>query len=418
MSTFFHRLVLLTSTLLASSLFVACTEEPLSIDLSGDTFAVKDTLLTNIDGFTYQVPPEMGIDKHLYLGEYNGFRNPFALLKMNIYSVENPNFTWTHLLDSTITIENIDSAYFTITYDDSVFDDQARFLLYYFPDGPDSVFSEKASNYNNIQLEDLQGEMKLIEEQTIQSDSASHFLRFSLMDDLSELLDTTGQEPNHVFLLTYDSTTTSELFPFKSSESITGRPQISVYYRRQLVADTTDTTTAPFDTTYHTFIPTADVSILIPPSVAPEDTTTCCTVSRGMGLKSVIFLPELDSLNLPTEATIHKAELSFFNSDTTPDYGFYLYPLVDSVNVAEFNLMEDYEVEPTLGSFAKVAGNGLVTMEIKGFIQRYHFQDVANLGLKLESTSQNDPFEIVHLNIAGSDSLYPKPRLVIQYVAP
>jgi len=417
MSAVPHRLFLLTSIFVAS-LFIACTEEPLSADLSGDTFTVRDTLLSRISGFTYQVPPEMGIDKHLYLGEYNGFKNPFALLKMNIYSVENPNFTWTHLLDSTITISRIDSAYFTFTYDDSVFDAEVRFQLYYFPNGPDSIFSEKASNYHNIQLEDLQGELKLIEEQTIRSDSASRFLRFSLMDDLSDLLDTTGQEPNHVFLLTYDSTTTSELFPFKSSESITGKPQISVYYRRQLVADTTDTTTAPFDTTYHTFIPAADVSILIPPSIAPGDTTICCVVSRGMGLKTVLFLPELDSLSLPTEATIHKAELSFFNSDTTADYGFYLYPLVDSVNTAEFSLMNDYEVEPTLGSFAKVAENGLTTMEIKAFIQRYHFQDVGNLGMKLESTSQNDPFEIVHLNISGSDSLYPKPRLVIQYVAP
>lgn len=412
-----HRLFLLTSTFLAS-FFIACTEEPLSTDLSGDTFTVRDTLLSRINGFIYQVPPEMGIDKHLYLGIYNGYNNPFALLKMNTYSVENPNFTWAHFLDSTITIGHIDSAFFTFTYDDSVFDAEAKFHLYYFPNGPDSIFSEKASNYNNLQLDQLLPEAELIEEQTIQSDSASKFLRFSLMNDLATLLDTTGAGPNHVFLLTYDSTTTAGLFPFKSSESLTGRPQISVYYRRQLVADTTDTTTAPFDTSSHTFIPIADLSILIPPPVAEDDTTTCCTVSRGMGLKSVIFLPELDSLILPAEATIHKAELTFFNSDTTTDYGFYLYPLVDSVNTAEFSLMEDYEVEPTLGSFAKVAGNGLVTMEIKGFIQRYHFQDVANLGLKLESTSQNSPFEVVHLNFSESDSLLPKPRLTIQYVAP
>ncbi len=416
MSTFLHHLLLLTSTLLAS-LFVACTEEPLNADLSGDTFTIKDTLLANIDGFTYQVPPEMGIDKHLYLGKYNGFNNPFALLKMNIYSVENPNFTWTHLLDSTITIGNIDSAYFTFTYDDSLFNAEARFQLYYFPNGPDSIFSEKASNFNNIQLAPLIDEAELIEERSIQDDSASIFLRFSLKDKLPNLLDTTGQGPNHVFLLTYDSTTT-ELFSFKSSESLTGRPEISVYYRRQLVADTTDTTTAPFDTLFHTFVPMADLSILIPPPVAQEDTTTCCAVSRGMGLKTIIFLPELDSLDLPGEATIHKAELTFFNRDTITDYGFYLYPLLDSVDLAQFSLTDDYDVEPTLGSFAKVTENGLVTMEIKGFIQRYLFQDVGNLGLKLESTSQNDPFEIVHLSLSESDSLFPEPRLVIQYVAP
>ena len=136
-------------------IFSSCLENTVSTDLNYQGM-IHDTLsVSSITGFHYQTPPELGNSTLLYLGtDSSGFKNPFAIFKVQNNSVTTPQ-TFSSLSDSTI---EIDSAKFILTFNSDTVETGMIFDLYYFPNTIDSVFSESKSNYLNIDEIDLSSE--------------------------------------------------------------------------------------------------------------------------------------------------------------------------------------------------------------------------------------------------------------------
>ena len=136
-------------------IFSSCLENTVSTDLNNQGM-IHDTLsVSSITGFHYQTPPELGNSTLLYLGtDSSGFKNPFAIFKVQNNSVTTPQ-TFSSLSDSTI---KIDSAKFILTFNSDTVETGMIFDLYYFPNTIDSVFSESKSNYLNIDEIDLTSE--------------------------------------------------------------------------------------------------------------------------------------------------------------------------------------------------------------------------------------------------------------------
>ena len=139
-----------------------------------------------------------------------------------------------------------------------------------------------------------------------------------------------------------------------------------------------------------------------------------------MAYKAVLRIPNLDSILLPRQATITQAELSFFYNNDTSQSNFYLQlePIIDSVSTAELEglLLDDpLTTEPSLIA-VNLSSSGKISLDIREYIQLYHFGYIQNQGLKMEVANTVSPFNTYSFFIENLDSLAPK--LIIHYVAP
>ena len=210
----------------------------------------------------------------------------------------------------------------------------------------------------------------------------------------------------------------TEVIAFKSSESgFTFAPQIKIFSDDTAFVDSTGDSVVT--TISHTFISTDDLSIIIPPDII-YDNPNNLYLGRGMAYKAVLKIPNLDSIILPQQATITKAELSFFYNYDTSQSNFYLQlePIIDSVSIAELEglLLDDpIKTEPSLIAI-NLSSNGKISLDIREYVQLYHFGYIQNQGLKMEVTNTVSPFNTYSLFVDNLDSLAPK--LFIHYVAP
>ena len=402
-------------------IIMSCIEDTITVDLIDDGMYHDTLYVRGITGVTYQTPPQLGNSTLLYFGtDSNGFRNPFALFRISSTSITTPVETFASLNDSTI---KIDSAKFILTFNEDSISTGMIFDLFYFEEGGDSIFSESESNYLNITEDDLNSKylsssrLSQREPDTLETTSFPT-LSFNVEEILDSFSDTSSENRNLTIMIK-PKLELAGVFSFKSSENgFTYAPQMQVFTHDTAYVDSTGDSVV-VDTIMHTFISTNDLSIIIPPNIIDENPDNI-SLGRGMTYKAIIQIPDLDSILIPQQAIITKAELSFFYANDTSQSNFYLqiHPITDSVSIAELQgslLNDPLTTEPSLIA-VNLSNNGRITLNIREYLQLHHFGYIQNHGLKMEVANNVSPFNTYSFFISNLDSL--GPNLTIHYVAP
>ena len=196
-------------------------------------------------------------------------------------------------------------------------------------------------------------------------------------------------------------------------------PKLEVYFRMFTYPDSADTSqNVSIDTLSRTFYVTQDLSIMIPPAVTDQD-TSFITIGRGKGLRSLIKMHFLDTLQLPKQTSFDKAELTFHivPDSNISSFSIWAAALTDTVSLTGFETYDkdEFSVDGSMYTSGSVLNNKVV-FNIKNFLQNQYFENIENLGLKLYANINNNLQTDVHFYSSDHDSLYPK--LFIQYVAP
>lgn len=407
---------------LVCAIYTGCMEEPLHADLSEAELELEVRELFDIEGITYQVPPTIGSKTKLHLGTDEDYTYKVLLFKTSFISYESSFWTLSSFLDTTL---KIDSAFFTVGIAKDTLETPVTFSLYYFPHNAlDSIFNESESHYLNFtDTEIAAGEFVSTtteESYAVDTTTTKYRVRFAVED----LFDSTFVDTslNYSLMLTlYD--TNDSLHTFYSREydySNALSPKLEVYFRQFTYPDSADTAQIDtlIDTLFISFLTTQDLSIVVPPELTEQD-TSYITIGRGKGLRSLIKMDFLDTLQLPKQTSFDKAELTLHivPDSNISSFSIWAVALKDTVDLSSFVSLDkdDYSVHSSLFSSGSVLNNKVV-FNIKDFLQSQYFENVGNLGLKLYANINNNLQTEVHFYSADHDSLYPK--LFIQYVAP
>jgi len=383
-----------------------CEHNPIPYDLTDPELNLDTLTISAITGGTYLSPPTMGTTDALYFGESNSGKNLFSLIKF-ASKTGSGNVNNYSLIDTSATI---DSLSFLFTATDDTLLTNSEFELYYFPDGGDSVFSETESNYLNITESDVQsaellGRTVFTQEMPDSTEDVYPALTFRIKDfeDLIDFFADTTNTQNRTFMLkNVDSI--DEIVAIRSSEA-TNYPIMNVYFR-------TDS-----DTVHSIFSATDDVTIVEPRAVTDIDKNNL-TISRAAGLKSLL---QFDLSGLPIDSTlmvIKSAELiiNTITENMLDDYVINAAVLADSLNISNYWEInkDEYAIEQNILMKGTISKNQL-KMEIRSYLQGINTETYNNFGLKLFSSTTENPFETANFLV---DNNVPEnnPILKIVYV--
>jgi hypothetical protein len=386
-----------------------CSDNEIPFEVP-QTYLNLDTLRINdIKTMTYQTPPSMGNTPSLYFGSENGYNNLFSLVQIAPIASAGEIINIAALLDPDFTI---DSLVFSITYDSDSIDTSTEFDIFYFPDHPDSIFSE-LSHYKNINEDNVDGAEWLstaIMTQTVPESTETIFpeLRFSIPldnDFLNFFSDTTDGSRNRTIMIK-EREEIERIISFKSRESLV-TPNLETYYHDD-------------DNNYSsTFLALRDITILEPASLTEED-TAFVTINRAKGLKSIIQISLDSTLVNSKQILIMSADLNLFLNDrNTEYYKISSSPLLDTVEVRKFWIEEVDEIN--------VDGNvllndtlqaDLMKSQLRPYLQALNDQLLDNLGLKLYSNINSDPFRSVHFYHHSTIMDSMNPYINVLYVSP
>jgi len=296
--------------------------------------------------------------------------------------------------------------------------------MYYFPFIElDSIFSETKSHYLNFTDTEIDmGEfVSNAVEESVEVDTVTTIYRIRFPAE--NLFDSTFADTslNYTLMLKLNNPN-EELFAFYSREydySNDLTAKLEVHFRQFIYPDSADTSQDfSIDTLFKSFLTIQDLSIMVPPALTQED-TSYITIGRGKGLRSLIKLDFLDTLQLPKQTTFDKVQLTLHIVPDTniSSFSIWAVALKDTFELSSFESLEedDYSVHGSLFSSGSVL-NGKVVFNIKSFLQNQYFENIDNLGLKLYANINNNLQTEVHFYSSNHDSLFPK--LFIQYVAP
>jgi len=402
-------------------LFFSCSEEPIPYDLSETPLYLDSlTLYNKVSGFTYQVPPEMwNLDK-LYLGDDRGFKNEFILLQISSLSMSDGT-PLSSLLADTVTI---DSAFLILTFtEDSIPESNPEFQLSFFTN-VDSIFDEYDSNYNNFSIDNYVSEQigddtYLSQAEPDSDEVITPSLIFDVTNSREIIADTASSRSFFIKLVDdyYES-----LLAFNSRETNTG-PRLSVYYRKFIPSESDDKDTL---TLGNIFYAVKDVSIVEPPDSI--DYANDLYVGRAYGLKSILNI-NLDTLQSLPAQTVFRSE-SYLNLpyDTTliaDKITVEAYLLADTVDPLGSQIYDEdpysihLDYDYLLGTTSWNQDEGLFSINIQPLLQYVHFGELENLGIKLYSDRNNDPFKTVNFsNFNSENDSINNPYISIQYVEP
>lgn len=386
-----------------------CSDEAIPFEVP-DTYLNLDTLRINdIKTMTYQTPPSMGNTPSLYFGSENGFRNLFSLIQISTIASVGEIINIAALLSSDFTFDSLE---FSITYDSDTLNSTAEFDIFYFPDHPDSIFSE-LSHYKNINENDVAGAEWLntavltqVEPESTETNYPE--LKFTIPldnDFLSFIGDTTDGGRNRTLMIK-ERDEIGRIIGFKSRESLV-TPKFVTYYKDE-------------ENNYSsTFLASRDITILEPAALTEQD-TTYVTISRAKGLKSIIQISVDSTLINSEQILIMSADLSLFLKDQNSEYyKISSSPLSDTVDVRKFWI----EAEDKITVDANVLLNDTLQADqmksqLRPYLQALNDQLLNNLGLKLYSNINSDPFRSVHFyhHSTLSDSM--NPFIKVLYVSP
>ena len=419
------RLLIATYILL---LINSCTRDPIITSINNADMIIVDTVLYNIDSFTYQIPPDVGTLPNLYFGSDSGYNCRFTLV--NISSRANDNSTtFQSLIDTTVV--GIDSVFFIMTSPDtSLTDDAGTYHLIVYPDADlDSVFSEGSSNYLNIDTSTIVGSFGTPLVTTmmtkIEDTVATHpFIKFDLTDFkdiiIPQFADTIGGVKNRSLVIWHDENNTG-ISEFYSRNANNNWPRIKVHFRKIIGIDSLQNDI--IDTLAKSFYPDKDVSIIYPPSLIPAD-TTMISIGRAKGLQAILSVV-VNAQTLPEEAVIRSAQLTLYQDSIYSDINGFTAG-VYSIDTAYTDVLpypisypiHDDPIDQQINLPNPVVSANQVVFELRDLLGAVALGQVNNYGIKLFSTSANDPFEIAHFEKDTTISNAFRPSLKVIYVSP
>jgi len=411
---FFRFSLILTGLIVISVFNWQCAEEPIVADLSHLSQTADTLTLHSITGFTYQVPPEIGSIKRLYVGTKGELYFPFTFFKIHSYGSDGTG--WDSLLDTAITI---DSVRFKLYSNDSLISSDIGIHLYFLPD---SFFSELESNYIDYpsfsfsQWVDLDrpSVSQVIDTTDTAQIYAETVLSWEISEVLPTLMDTTDSNLVRTFGIGFPENLDSTFLEIYSREYSSGShdPKIEVYYRQEMYVASES---SPIDTLMKTFYTVGDLSIVNPGEgydVSPGE----IAVSQGKGFRSIVNIP-FDSLTLPEFSLIRSAKLILKQgSDTTNAFGIAMQPLSEGLDTSENIFDNDPYQELGAYSSSSTIVDGKFEISLKSFLQSILMVDtLKNVGMKLSSGLSSDLFETARFDLLSDTD---PARVEILYVAP
>jgi len=410
---FFRFSLILTGLIVISVFNWQCAEEPIVADLSHLSQTADTLTLHSITGFTYQVPPEIGSIKRLYVGTKGELYFPFTFFKIHSYGSDGTG--WDSLKDTAITI---DSVLFKLYSNDSLISSDIGIHLYFLPD---SFFSELESNYIDYPSFSFSEWVDLYGPSTSQvidtTDTAEIYTETVLSWEISAVVETLTDTTDSNLVRTFgigfpemDST----FLEIYSREYSSGSqdPKIEVYYRQEMYVASES---SPIDTLMKTFYTVGDLSIVNPGEgydVSPGE----IAVSQGKGFRSIVNIP-FDSLTLPEFSLIRSAKLILKQgSDTTNAFGIAMQPLGEGLDTSENIFDNDPYQELGAYSSSSTIVDGKFEISLKSFLQSILMVDtLKNVGMKLSSGLSSDLFETARFDLLSDTD---PARVEILYVAP
>ena len=412
---FFRFSLILTGLIVISVFNWKCAEEPIVADLSHLSQTADTLTLHSITGFTYQVPPEIGSIKRLYVGTKGELSFPFTFLTIHSYGSDGTG--WDSLLDTAITI---DSVFFKVYSNDSLLSSDIGVHLYFLPD---SFFSELESNYIDYPPSfffsdwfdlDRPSTSQVIDTTDTAQIYAETVLSWEISEVLPTLMDTTDSNLVRTFGIGFPENLDSAFLEIYSREYSSGSqdPKIEVYYRQEMYVASES---SPIDTLMKTFYTVGDLSIVNPGEgydVSPGE----IAVSQGKGFRSIVNIP-FDSLTLPEFSLIRSAKLILKQgSDTTNAFGIAMQPLNEGLDTTETIFDNDPYQELGAYSSSSTIVDGKFEISLKSFLQSILMVDtLKNVGIKLSSGLSSDLFETARFNLLSDTD---PARVEILYVAP
>lgn len=395
----------LTIIFISLGLFVKCTDNPITYDLSDSDIVIDTLTINSISGISYSSPPLMGGTEGLYFGDFDGYKNLYSLLQYSFISMDQT--VWIYdLLDSALTI---DSVVFSFKSADSILSTNSQFELFYFPIGGDTVFSEVESNYltfddNNLSDTLSIGKGVFSNKDSDSTESVLPELRIKIknIDEIIEFLADTSANFNRSFLLR-NIEPIDEIVKIKSRETF-DYPLISIFYRVET------------DTIQSDYFSIADVTITEPKEITGLDKNSI-SIGRASGLKSVL---KLDFNEFPLDSSvfvIKTAKLVLNQLDQIEDDSFEISSVIlaDSINLSEYSdFSEDtFDIESKImsGNFE----NNELVIEIRDYIQGVITGSYEPNGLKLYASPDSDPFKTVNF-IFDSEDKSNNPYIKVTYV--
>ena len=401
-----------------------CTDDPISVELNDSNLIIETLTLNKISAFNYLIPPNIGSNDKLYIGAKSGFSVPYFLIKIDSLGqfTSNTGIKWGAFLDSSITLDRVDSIHFKLFSDDSSLDNNSNLKLYL---NCNLSFSEDSSTYLNIN-EDLTSEdWTLLGSPHFKSnnDTSGNYLTTELIWNLTNFdslliwdnKDSLNENKSRVFAISTDNETS--FLEFLSRESSTGStdPKINVYYRQNIILEEDSTYS---DTSLSaTFYADGDVSIIDPTSFIQEnnfsDSSIIC-INNGSGAQSILKI-DFDSETLPSNAIIRNAVLRLPLDSIRSDSG---YQIIFNPVSKQFSPLD---FDPYLGLGApyrvssKTDGSSIFQISLKSFLQDVTYDKQSNMCFKIISSISNNPFKQIFFNL---NDLVNKPKIEVTYVKP
>ncbi|MFQ6616718.1 MAG: hypothetical protein ACE5HZ_08170 [Fidelibacterota bacterium] len=386
-------------TWVGALLLGSCTEDTFLTNLEDIPVSPYDTSTTQMRTLTYQVPPSAGSHSRLYVGHQGGFEMPFSLLTLG----EVPA-----LSDS---VRTLDSAYVQLTVDTSRFGSPPEgsvFALEYVE--LDSNFSESGTNHSNV---DWLPEAIEVFSSILTQDTAAGLpvIRFPVDTSwVNAWADTANPRPLLILKDVSISLWPTGVTAFHSSEAETHRPFLKIFSHDS--SGSSDTTVSV----------TSDLTIIVPPSLESGSFDSLRVYAGGgAGLRSLIR-PDLDSLRIPSEAVIIRANI-ILTLDTAAsalssgdDFQLDLLALSDSVDAWQWGQI--HESDPYPGGLVSrgTVVDAKVALNVKNSLQFIVSGGGDNFGFKLVGSGSNFVFDYASFHTAPNDSL--SPRLEVLYEAP
>tara|TARA_B100000427_G_scaffold303186_1_gene287562 strand:+ start:231 stop:1469 length:1239 start_codon:yes stop_codon:yes gene_type:complete len=397
------------------SIFLSCTEETILYEeIENDNNSLKSITLDPINTKVYQALPNYANNSKLFFGNEKDSEHLFSLVKMTLFSGNIPPTSLIDLLSDSI---QVDSAMVYFQTADSLIS-QANLSLFSITSDRDSIFSDSTNSYTLDNYINYEENSLLISELPLSSispdstgfDSLKFLIKDENLDNLKNYFLDTENYPARTFMLKIDQNL-DQIFKIESKESPKGGGKMRVWYKAIIDEQTT------LDT-FITFFTEKDITVFDPPVIENDD-MNFITLNSGSGLRTIIEfdLSLIDSLSrnqlFKNSNLVLNVENTNFNEDD--DFNIVVTALQDSVIDWTFSSFldenddqENLVINSNFIISRKIIDNK-VEIPIQAFLQGYKNGLFTHNELMLYSSSVNNPFDKVKLNLNPIEALYVEP---------
>ena len=393
-----------------------CSDNRIIVDLSNSEISVDTLSIDSISAYNYSIPPKIGSNEKLYLGTRSGLSIPYSLIKIDSIGQfsSSTGIKWEAFLDSSITLERIDSIFFKLYSKDSFLVDSTLPNLYY---STYFTFSEDSSTYLDINFDFNSNEWISLGVPNIKvsNDSSGNYLNTELIWNINDFSSILIFDSNDSLIRKYRTFAISfinndHFIELMSRESSTGStdPKIKIYYRQNIILEEDSTFS---DTSLSaTFYAKEDLSIINPENFVLD--TSSIILNSGAGIQSIINIPFSIS-TLPNKSIIRNAILKLPIDSVMTDSGEQIIfsPLSKQLNINDndpyLGLGSPYKIS------SKTDGGSILKFSLKAFFQDINYGKQINMGFKINSSISNNPFSSIYFNF---NDIKNKPKIEITYV--